>query len=66
MNWEVYTAPGGAIGEWTASSLVVKATGKATGPLSGLNRFTLNGGKITKLSIVFSADDNAQIEALFA
>jgi hypothetical protein len=66
MNWEVYTAPGGAIGEWTVSSLVRLATGKATGPLSGFNRFTLNGGKITKVSIVFSADDNAQIEALFA
>ena len=48
------------------SSLVVKATGKATGPLTGINRFAVEGGKITKVIIVFSADDFAQIEALFA
>ena len=66
MNWDVYPAPGGVIGEWTVSSVVVKATGKATGPLTGFNRFTVDGGKITKVIIVWSADDFAQIEALFA
>jgi hypothetical protein len=64
MTWDVYPAPGGAIGEWTVGSMVVKATGQATGPMCGINRFTVDGGKITKVNIVLSADDTAQLEAL--
>jgi hypothetical protein len=61
---EVYPAAGGAIWEWTVSSLVAKATGKGTGPLAGFNRFAVEGGKITKVSIIFSNDDLAQIQCL--
>jgi hypothetical protein len=51
MNWEFLPAPYGCIAEWTVSSNTVKSTGKSTGPMLGINRFIVTGGKITKVTI---------------
>jgi len=63
MKWDFYKSNTGVTAVWSVSSLSRKDNGKATGPLKGVNLFTVEGGKISKTEIVFN--DIAQVEALF-
>lgn len=63
MAWTYYPCPGGAIGEWTVTSLGHKDNGKATSAMTGVNRFTVVDGKITNVRIQNNAVK--EVEALF-
>lgn len=63
MDWTYYACPGGAVGEWTVSSMGHKTNGKKTGPQTGVNRFTVVGGKITNVRI--HNNHIKDVEALF-
>lgn len=65
MTWSFYQAPGGAIGEWTVSSLVHKATGRATGPIKCANRCQYNDqNRITHMQLLMS--NQHEVERVFA
>jgi len=63
MSWTFFPSPTGAVGVWTVSSLSRKETGKGTGPMKGVNHFTMEDGKITKVEILNSKI--GEVEALF-
>ena len=59
MNWIFYPRPGGAVGEWTCSSLENKATGKRTKKaFTSVNLFDVTDGLITRVRMLMDHTEN--------
>jgi len=63
ITWDFFPLPGGCGAEWTVSGLGLLSNGKSTGPMSGTNKFTVAGGKITSIRI--QNNKIKEVEALF-